>query len=314
MLSKTQPTKSFIIRDSSNLHTATNDSAQLLLGLSADQGKTTTVLGQSPKTSTITTNKQMVTLQTKRPTGAAVDSAFQLVPNQPEGTSPVYQPGPRKRGRPLKQQMDLLFQEKVITDAEVALRKQAEASRRVLETLQKEISNDETTLQVLQSSPQQKSAGGGQTITMTSKLVAVPPKQKPAASVTTLGAKKATETTTTATAGTPGITFAEADSGTVETRQGAKDTTSTTTATTTTTTATITADLQALKDAGIPEDEPILLDSGDGNYVHITKEMLMNLMSSGELSYQVGHYYYYYYTLYDCYAIMECASQRSHFF
>ncbi|PNF35306.1 hypothetical protein B7P43_G04819, partial [Cryptotermes secundus] len=53
--------------------------------------------------------------------------------------------GPCKRGRPLKRQMNLVFQEKVLTDADMALQKEAEASRKALEMLQQEMSTGDET-------------------------------------------------------------------------------------------------------------------------------------------------------------------------
>lgn len=48
---------------------------------------------------------------------------------------------PRKRGRPQKRQ-NMLFQEKVLTDADMALHKEAEASRKALEVLRQEMNVD----------------------------------------------------------------------------------------------------------------------------------------------------------------------------
>ncbi|XP_067011144.2 enolase-phosphatase E1 [Anabrus simplex] len=51
---------------------------------------------------------------------------------------------PRKRGRPVKRQMNVVFQEKVMTDADMALHKEAEASRKALEMLRQEMRSDAT--------------------------------------------------------------------------------------------------------------------------------------------------------------------------
>lgn len=48
----------------------------------------------------------------------------------------------RKRGRPVKRQMNIVFQEKVLTDADMALHKEAEASRKALEVLRQEMAVD----------------------------------------------------------------------------------------------------------------------------------------------------------------------------
>ncbi|KAK7869957.1 hypothetical protein R5R35_013731 [Gryllus longicercus] len=50
--------------------------------------------------------------------------------------------GHRRRGRPVKRQMNMLFQERVMTDADAALHKEAEASRKALEMLRQEMSSE----------------------------------------------------------------------------------------------------------------------------------------------------------------------------
>ncbi len=46
--------------------------------------------------------------------------------------------------------------------------------------------------------------------------------------------------------------------------------------------------MEALKEAGLPTDLPILLDSGDGSYVTVNEEVLMNICNGGVLHYQVA--------------------------
>lgn len=40
--------------------------------------------------------------------------------------------------------------------------------------------------------------------------------------------------------------------------------------------------LDALKEAGLPTDVPVLIDNGDGNYVTLTEDVLMNVLSNNE--------------------------------
>jgi hypothetical protein len=179
---------------------------------------------------------------------------------------------------------DLIFQGKVLSDTEMALRKEAEASRRALETLQKEMSSESEDAEVKvvsqkpppqqqfrkQQTPQQPRQQVGQAnLIMKSKLVPISQPNKP---VATTPAKKA-ETTTTVTSG---VTVEEADSGTVTYQ--ISDTGSGTV---------MSQYMEVLKDAGLPTDVPILIDSGDGNYVHVNEEVLMNIVNGGGLSYQV---------------------------
>lgn len=46
--------------------------------------------------------------------------------------------------------------------------------------------------------------------------------------------------------------------------------------------------MEALKEAGLPTDLPILLDSGDGSYVTVNEEVLMNICNGGVIHYQVA--------------------------
>lgn len=265
--------------------------------------------------------------------------------------------GPCKRGRPLKRQMNLVFQEKVLTDAEVALQKEAEASRKALEMLQQEMSTgDETPGTEKKVVPVKQPLSKGQTSQPVNNVLTTAPRILPKEPVTStkLGTAKANTVTQVTSANTPetsnqsiiyqvaGNAIPAIDSGSNETNivyqlqegviagqdssgatnvvyQVADDAVVTgqdpnsqniiyqmadgavTSAEGSNNTNIIyqVADssnagsgsamsqyMEVLKEAGLPSDVPILLESSDGSYVTVNEEVLMNIMNGGMI--QVG--------------------------
>ncbi|XP_065343652.1 protein bric-a-brac 2-like isoform X3 [Cloeon dipterum] len=235
-------------------------------------------------------NKPVVAAEQK-PMSAARDSTLQLVPNQVGNASPLYQVGPKKRGRPIKQDMGLMYQEKIAADTDVALRKEAEASKRAVESLQKQMNED---AEKKAASPQK--TGG---LVMKSTLVRIPPNQasavkKGAAAVAAASAaqaqaaqpvEKVVAAVTTSSAASSAAAASDAskevknekpdesDQITLQLNEGEGGTA-------------ISNYEEVLKAAGLPADMPILMDSGDGNYVPISEEVLMNMVNSGVIQVQ----------------------------
>ena len=265
--------------------------------------------------------------------------------------------GPCKRGRPLKRQMNLVFQEKVLTDAEMALQKEAEASRKALEMLQQEMSTgDETPGTEQKVVPVKQPLSKGQMSQPVNNILTTAPRILPKEPVTStkLGTAKANTVTQVTSANTPetsnqsiiyqvaGNAIPAIDSGSNETNivyqlqegviagqdssgatnvvyQVADNTVVTgqdpnsqniiyqvsdgavTSAEGSNSTNIIyqVADssnagsgsamsqyMEVLKEAGLPSDVPILLESSDGSYVTVNEEVLMNIMNGGMI--QVG--------------------------
>lgn len=170
-----------------------------------------------------------------------------------------------------------MYQEKIVADTDVALRKEAEASKRALESLQKQMTED---AEKKAGSPQ-KSGG----LVMKSTLVRIPPNQasavKKGAAAAAAAAANAPQTTQVVTQVVEKQVEKEIKSEKEEGEQ-------------------ISLQLndgeggtamsnyeEVLKAAGLPPDMPILMDSGDGNYVPISEEVLMNMVNSGVI--QVGY-------------------------
>jgi hypothetical protein len=161
--------------------------------------------------------------------------------------------------------MGLMYQEKIVADTDVALRKEAEASKRALESLQKQMNED---AEKKATSPQ-KSGG----LVMKSTLVRIPPNQasavkKGAAAAAAASTQQVTQVVEKATPvadkeskkdeGEISLQLNEGEAGTAMSNYE-----------------------EVLKAAGLPPDMPILMDSGDGNYVPISEEVLMNMVNSG---------------------------------
>ena len=269
--------------------------------------------------------------------------------------------GPCKRGRPLKRQMNLVFQEKVLTDAEMALQKEAEASRKALEMLQQEMSTGDETPATEQKAqqkvvPVKQPLSKGQTSQTVNNILTTAPRILPKEPVTSakLGTAKpsiVTQVTSGNTSETSsqniiyqvaGSAVPAMDSGSNETNivyqlqegviagQDASGATNVvyqvadnavvagqdsnsqniiyqvadggvTSAEGSNSTNIIyqVADssnagsgsamsqyMEVLKEAGLPSDVPILLESSDGSYVTVNEEVLMNIMNGGMI--QVG--------------------------
>jgi hypothetical protein len=273
--------------------------------------------------------------------------------------------GPCKRGRPLKRQMNLVFQEKVLTDAEMALQKEAEASRKALEMLQQEMSVGDETPATGVTQPtectQQKKAPlrhilpKGPTTQPLNNVTATPRilRKEAVASTKLVAAKtdivtqvtplsvpepieqnvinqvagnalpaidsRSTETNIVyqleggVIAGqdsrnTTNIVYQVADNGIVPIQdssnqnviyQVADNTGTTVDGSNNTNIIYQVADnsnagsssamnqyMEVLREAGLPADVPILLESSDGSYVSVNEEVLMSIMSGGVI--QVG--------------------------
>lgn len=274
--------------------------------------------------------------------------------------------GPCKRGRPLKRQMNLVFQEKVLTDAEMALQKEAEASRKALEMLQQEMSTgDETSATgVTQSAectqqkimPVKQILSKGQTPQPVNNILTAAPRilrKEPVASTKLVAAKTDIVTQVTSVKApepssqniinqVAGNAVSAIDSGNNETNivyqleegviagqdsssatnivyqvadntlvsgqdsssqniiyQVADNTGTSADGSNSTNIIYQVADssnagsgsamsqyMEVLKEAGLPSDVPILLESSDGSYVTVNEEVLMNIMNGGVI--QVG--------------------------
>lgn len=274
--------------------------------------------------------------------------------------------GPCKRGRPLKRQMNLVFQEKVLTDAEMALQKEAEASRKALEMLQQEMSTgDETSAAgVTQSAdgtqqkimPVKQILSKGPTPQPLNNILTTAPRilrKEPVASTKLVSTKTDIVTQlTSVNAPEPssqdiinqvaGNAVSSIDSGNNETNivyqleegviagqdsssgtnivyqvadnamvsgqdsssqniiyQVADNTGTSAEGSNGTNIIYQVADnsnagsgsamsqyMEVLKEAGLPSDVPILLESSDGSYVTVNEEVLMNIMNGGVI--QVG--------------------------
>ena len=265
--------------------------------------------------------------------------------------------GPCKRGRPLKRQMNLVFQEKVLTDAEMALQKEAEASRKALEMLQQEMSTgDETPGTEQKVVPVKQSLSKGQTSQPVNNVLTTAPRILPKEPVTStkLGTAKANTVTQVTSANTPetsnqsiiyqvaGNAIPAIDSGSNETNivyqlqegviAGQDSSGATNVVYQVADNAVVTGQdpnsqniiyqvadgavtsaegsnstniiyqvadsgnagsgsamsqyMEVLKEAGLPSDVPILLESSDGSYVTVNEEVLMNIMNGGMI--QVG--------------------------
>lgn len=265
--------------------------------------------------------------------------------------------GPCKRGRPLKRQMNLVFQEKVLTDAEVALQKEAEASRKALEMLQQEMSTgDETPGTEQKVVPVKQPLSKAQTSQPVNNVLTTAPRILPKEPVTStkLGTAKANTVAQVTSANTPetsnqsiiyqvaGNAIPAIDSGSNETNivyqlqegviagqdssgaanvvyqvadnavvtgqdpnsqniiyQVADGAVTSAEGSNNTNIIYQVADssnagsgsamsqyMEVLKEAGLPSDVPILLESSDGSYVTVNEEVLMNIMNGGMI--QVG--------------------------
>lgn len=164
-----------------------------------------------------------------------------------------------------------MYQEKIVADTDVALRKEADASKRALESLQKEISENAER----KAGTPQKSGG----LVMKSTLVRIPPNQasavKKGAAAAAAAAAIAPQVVTQVVEKMPDKDIkCEKEEGEQISLQLSEGSTA------------MSNYEEVLKAAGLPPDMPILMDSGDGNYVPISEEVLMNMVNSGVI--QVG--------------------------
>ncbi|KAG8233982.1 hypothetical protein J437_LFUL014582 [Ladona fulva] len=155
-----------------------------------------------------------------------------------------------------------------MTDAEMALRKEAEASRKALEALQKEMSaRDSPTAEAPSNIGLAGRSRGGRNV--------VPHRIQ---QVSQLGQARQTQQ--------PRERVGNPSSGNVITATPANQSTNATAAVANVTNSTaggtvMTQYMEVLKEAGLPTDVPILMDSGDGSFVTVNEEVLMNIVSGG---------------------------------
>ncbi|PSN56170.1 hypothetical protein C0J52_03360 [Blattella germanica] len=262
--------------------------------------------------------------------------------------------GPCKRGRPLKRQMNLVFKEKVFTDADMALEKEAEASRKAVEMLQQEMStgdeapativapaNEPVQQKIIPVKPMTKLQPSQQINNLMTNPTRILPKEPIATSK--VAAQKANIVSQVTAASTPtpeassqniiyqvaGNTLPAIDSNSNETNivyqlqdgvisgqdasganivyqvadnavlagqdansqniiyQVADNSGSTAEGNNTNIIYQVAEGgnsgsvLEALKEAGLSSDVPILLESSDGHYVSVNEEVLMNIMNGG---------------------------------
>lgn len=267
---------------------------------------------------------------------------------------------PCKRGRPLKRQMNLVFQEKVLTDADLALRKEAEASRKALEMLRQEMATGDETpgTECAQQKvvPVKQPLSKGQMSQSVNNILATASRILPKEPVTStkLGVAKTNTVTQVTSVNTPetsnqniiyqvaGNAIPAIDSGSNETNivyqlqegviAGQDSSGATNVVYQVADNAVVTGQdansqniiyqvadgavtsaegsnntniiyqvadnsnagsgsamsqyMEVLKEAGLPSDVPILLESSDGSYVTVNEEVLMNIMNGGMI--QVG--------------------------
>ncbi|XP_026272831.1 longitudinals lacking protein, isoforms F/I/K/T isoform X2 [Frankliniella occidentalis] len=186
---------------------------------------------------------------------------------------------PRRRGRPLKKQINVMFQEKVISDAEVALQKEADASRLALEALKREMNTGDP----------------GNAAAVEAELVEADEtrSQEQIDDMVLKNEEELTEEMTgthTLVASEDGSQQSEASTAEVVYQVTADGQVVATTAagTDANSAGNVASYMEALKEAGLPTDLPILLDSGDGSYVTVNEEVLMNICNGGVIHYQVA--------------------------
>ncbi|KAK3928767.1 Longitudinals lacking protein, isoforms J/P/Q/S/Z [Frankliniella fusca] len=184
---------------------------------------------------------------------------------------------PRRRGRPLKKQINVMFQEKVISDAEVALQKEADASRLALEALKREMNTGDP----------------GNAAAVEAELVEADENRSQEhieEAMTMKTDEEMTEDTHTLVASEDNCHQSEASTAEVVYQVTADGQVVATGAAGNDANAAgnVASYMEALKEAGLPTDLPILLDSGDGSYVTVNEEVLMNICNGGVIHYQVA--------------------------
>ncbi|KAJ1521605.1 hypothetical protein ONE63_003254 [Megalurothrips usitatus] len=277
--------------------TISADTAQLLLNLSGAEGSLQQVASSAeaplqagtPKIGTSTTptrpllqmSSRNVRLSNLRGSNMMKIDAKTLAEKSKLGepavaTSHLIDDAPRRRGRPLKKQINVMFQEKVMSDAEVALQKEADASRLALEALKREMdTGDPGNVAAVEAELEEAEARSQETHEDDTALKnEEDTSQGSQALVSSEDNSQQSESSATEV-----VYQVTADGQVVGTSAAASDPNAANN---------VASYMEALKEAGLPTDLPILLDSGDGSYVTVNEEVLMNICNGGVIHYQVA--------------------------
>nr|CAD7575854.1 unnamed protein product [Timema californicum] len=354
------------------------DTAQLLLSLSGGEFNKQQQTSSAPM-HTVSKNirlhnpfrgdtSKMVTLDhTGKDTISIKGEVVDRIPILPPGTNKsetktMYMAdAPRRRGRPLKRAMNLVFKEKVLSETDLALQKEAENSRKALEALQQEIKFDNSNQHVTaRPNTSVQSGSKGQGTNQGNSKVLTPPRAEPPAPQTIHEVKDELQsntifnvagnnvTTTNAagenviyqiaeatnldggngnivykvgdqfftaqgtnadgqmvfqlaenalTADGENVVYQVADEGVDASQDSNTDNNvvyqvseaDNTSNTITNTNSNVSQCMEVLKEAGLPTDVPILLDSGDGQYITVNEEVLMNIVNGGMIQVSDGN-------------------------
>nr|CAD7608777.1 unnamed protein product [Timema genevievae] len=353
------------------------DTAQLLLSLSGGEFNKQQQTSGAPM-HTVSKNvrlhnpfrgdaSKMVTLDhTNKDTISIKGEVVDRIPILPPGTNKsetktVYMAdAPRRRGRPLKRAMNLVFKEKVLSETDLALQKEAENSRKALEALQQEIKFDNSNQHVTaRPNTSVQSGSKVQGTNQGNSKVLTPPRAEPPAPQTIQGVKDelqsntifnvAGNNVTTTNAAGENVIYQIAEATNLDggngnivykvgdqffTAQGTNadgqmvfqlaenaltadgenvvyqvaegvdasqdsntdnnvvyqvSESDNTSNTITNTNSNVSQCMEVLKEAGLPTDVPILLDSGDGQYITVNEEVLMNIVNGGMIQVSDGN-------------------------
>lgn len=282
------------VASSQGVSTISTDTAQLLLNLSGVEGTSqavttieTPVQAVTSKLSTTTSSQSRPMLQMSsrnvrlsniRGSNMMKLDAKTLVEKSKLGETSVVgahhvDESPRRRGRPLKKQINVMFQEKVMSDAEVALQKEADASRLALEALSREMNTGDP----------------GNAAAVEAELVEAGTRSQENQDVEMLvkNDEDISHGSQSLIASEDNSQESEANAGEVV-YQVTADGQVVATGADPNAAGNVASYMEALKEAGLPTDLPILLDSGDGSYVTVNEEVLMNICNGGVIHYQVA--------------------------
>nr|CAD7433301.1 unnamed protein product [Timema monikensis] len=354
------------------------DTAQLLLSLSGGEFNKQQQTSGAPM-HTVSKNirlhnpfrgdtSKMVTLDhTSKDTISIKGEVVDRIPILPPGTNKsdtktVYMAdAPRRRGRPLKRAMNLVFKEKVLSETDLALQKEAENSRKALEALQQEIKFDNSNQHVTaRPNTSVQSGSKVQGTNQGNSKVLTPPRAEPPAPQTIQEVKDelqsntifnvAGNNVTTTNAAGENVIYQIAEATNLDggngnivykvgdqffTAQGTNadgqmvfqlaenaltadgenvvyqvaegvdasqdsntdnnvvyqvsESDNTSNTITNTNSNNVSQCMEVLKEAGLPTDVPILLDSGDGQYITVNEEVLMNIVNGGMIQVSDGN-------------------------
>ncbi|XP_034245262.1 longitudinals lacking protein, isoforms F/I/K/T-like [Thrips palmi] len=275
--------------------TISTDTAQLLLNLSGVEGTSqavttieTPVQAAASKLATTTSTQSRPMLQMSsrnvrltniRGSNMMKIDAKTLVEKSKLGETPAVgahhiDESPRRRGRPLKKQINVMFQEKVMSDAEVALQKEADASRMALEALKREMNTGDPGNAAAVEAELVEAGARSQEI-QDEDMMVKHEEDISHGSQTLI----ASEENSQESEANPGEVLYQVTADGQVVATGGSDPNAA---------GNVASYMEALKEAGLPTDLPILLDSGDGSYVTVNEEVLMNICNGGVIHYQVA--------------------------